>query len=107
MGSFKLAIANAICNIASCALLGVMVSDNSLFNQGFISELARLTGTSLSQVTTAWSWSISNVTILFVLISAWYSFNGFRRAPKKTKHTSLRTYINCSTSNHWVRRSMT
>jgi len=77
-----LAIANIVCNIASCLLLVVMIRDNSLFNQEFISQIARLIGISLSQVT-AWTWGIINITIIFVLISAWDSVKGFRSSPKK------------------------
>jgi len=78
-----LAIANTVSNIASCLLLVVMIRDNSLFNQEFSSQIARLAGVSLSQVTTALTWGILNITIIFVLISAWDSVKGFRRSPKK------------------------
>ena len=82
----RLAIANAVSNIALCGFLVLMMRDHSLFNQGFITELARLSGTSLSQVANSWSWGVINFAIIVLLVYAWDSVKGFMSSPiKKVK----------------------
>lgn len=79
-----LAVVNSIYNIASCILVYFIVNDPSLFNQGFISYIANLTGASVSQLSSIWLLINTRIFIaVFVIIAIWDSINGFRLSKKK------------------------
>lgn len=80
--SLKLAIGNAICNVAVCVLVLVMINDISLFNQDFLVNVANLVGASTAQIATLWSWSIRGFIPVFTLICLWDSISGLWKCRK-------------------------
>ncbi len=72
-----LAIGNAIYNIASCILLIAVLNDNSLFNQEFISVIAKLIDTSSATVSTWLDKSIKITGVVVVIICTIDSISAF------------------------------
>lgn len=74
--SMPLATANTVNNIAICILMYLMVSDNSLFNQDFVSNITELFKTSNSHIS---SWLLKTKVVFvasFIIINLWDSVNG-------------------------------
>lgn len=81
--TFPLAIANTLHNIAMSVFICVILSDNSLFNQEFISKFADFTKISLTQVTSTWLRSTLWISIaVFIAISFFDSVMGFVKCKK-------------------------
>lgn len=81
-----LAIGNAIYNIASCILLIVVLNDNSLFNQDFISAIAKLIETSFATVS-AWLDKITKIIgVVVVIICTIDSISAFIKCRSTTRN---------------------
>lgn len=75
--TLSLAIANALHNIFLSVFLCVMLSDNFLFNQGFLAKLSEYTNTSLSKITEIGLRSLWISVFVFITISIIDSVMGF------------------------------
>lgn len=81
--TLPLAIANSIHNIALSVFVYIILTDNSLFNPGFLSAIAEITKTSLTKTTTIWLSSSLRISILvFISISLLDSVMGFIKCKK-------------------------
>lgn len=75
--NIPLAAVNTVYNMALCVLVYIMISDASLVNQAFLSNISRLAETPLSQISAAWLKGARAFGIVFIVVSIWDSVSGF------------------------------
>lgn len=78
-----IAICNTIHNVIVAVIVILMFRDQSLMNPDFLAQGAEVMKITLTKMTEFWSMFTVVFLIIFVLITAWDSFDGLWRANKK------------------------
>lgn len=80
--NIPLAIANAGLNIALCIFLVILLGDDLLFNQEFLSKIVEITKMPTHQITSFWDWNIWVFVAIFIAINIWDSIRAFMKCTK-------------------------